>query len=64
MKKSKKKTKETKFELGCLSYIWIICIVVGVIISLAENDFTYLFIFTVAPPCLYIGLKYGWYDYN
>ena len=64
MKKSKKVKKKTSRKgMGCLSYIWIICIVVGVVISMIKNDTFYLFISIVAPPSLYLALKYGtWGD--
>ncbi len=65
MKKSevrkKRKIKENKNkEPGCLFYIWIIWIVIGIIVSQVRNESffsaEYILSYVIVPPLLYNAL--------
>ena len=64
VRKKRKIKKNKNEELGCLLYAWIIWIVIGIIASqIRQESFfseTYIPIFVLGPPALYICLKYGW----
>jgi hypothetical protein len=63
VKKRKEKEERKKIEnRGCLKIqlvIWLVCILIGIIISLVTGDSRYIFIFTVLPPIIKLILLYG-----
>jgi hypothetical protein len=58
--------KEKKKGPGCLFYIWILSIILGIIISQVRNESffspDYIVIFVITPPLFYyVFIKNGWF---